>query len=72
MAEKTVNDIPRELRPLYTKGSEALLRDNFDYAIDLFGQVLQREPANFEVRKALRNAQQRKAGGGGEIGRAHV
>jgi len=65
MAEKTVNEIPRDLRPLYTKGSEALLRDNFDYAIDLFSQVLQREPGIFDVRKALRNAQQRKAGGGG-------
>ncbi|PWU08513.1 MAG: hypothetical protein C5B50_29465 [Verrucomicrobia bacterium] len=64
MSEKTVNEIPRDLRPLYTKGSEALLRDNFDYAIDLFNQVLQREPSIFDVRKALRNAQQRKAGGG--------
>src|SRR5262252_1864151 len=64
MAEKTVNDLPRELRVLYTKGKEALMRDNFDYAIDLFNQILVREPTNFDCRKALREAQQGKAGEG--------
>jgi tetratricopeptide (TPR) repeat protein len=65
MAEKTLNDLPRDLRGLFTKGSDALQRDNFDYAIDLFTQILAREPAQFEVRKALRTAQIRKAGSGG-------
>jgi len=65
MAEKGLNDLPRELRVLFTKGSEALQRDNFDYAIDLFNQVLAKAPAVFECRKALRTAQQRKAGEGG-------
>jgi tetratricopeptide (TPR) repeat protein len=64
MAEKTVNDLPRDLRMLYTKGTDALRRDNFDYAIDLFNQVLAREPGLYECRKALRTAQARKAGGG--------
>ncbi len=64
MAEKSLNDLPRELRGLFTKGHEASQRDNFDYAIDLFNQVLAREPAMYEVRKALRSAQIRKAGGG--------
>jgi tetratricopeptide (TPR) repeat protein len=63
MAEKSVNDLPRELRPLFTKGSEALARDNYDYAIELFTQILAREPAIFDVRKALREAQLRKTGG---------
>jgi len=65
MAEKGLNDLPRDLRVLFTRGSDALQRDNFDYAIDLFNQVLAREPALYEGRKALRTAQHRKAGGRG-------
>ncbi len=65
MAEKGLNELPRELRVLYTKGSEALQRDNFDYAIDLFNQVLAKAPAVLDARKALRTAQQRKAGNSG-------
>jgi tetratricopeptide (TPR) repeat protein len=64
MPEKTINDIPRELRPLFTKGNDALARENFDYAIALFTQVLSREPAIFECRKALRSAQQGKTNAG--------
>ena len=64
MSEKSINDIPREVRPLFTKGNDALARDNFDYAIDLFTQVLARDPAIFDVRKALRRAQQGKAAAG--------
>lgn len=62
MAEKSLASLPRELRMLYTKGFEAMQRDNFDYAADLFTQVLGRDPSYFEVRKALRVAQSRKAG----------
>lgn len=61
MPEKTVNDIPREVRPLFTKGNDALARENFDYAIDLLTQVLTRAPEVFDVRKALRKAQMGKA-----------
>ena len=67
MPEKSVNDIPREIRPLFTKGNDALARENYDYAIDLFSQVLNRAPEVVDVRKALRKAQQGKAAakGGG-------
>jgi len=65
MPEKTANQIPRDLRVMFTKGHDALRRDNFEYAIDLFFQVLVREPAFFECRKALRAAQRGKSGGGG-------
>ena len=64
MAEKTVNEISRDVRLIYTKGTEAMQRDNTDYAIDLFCQVLTKEPGFFECRKALRAAQFKKAGGG--------
>ena len=65
MAEKNINEISRDLRVLFTKGNEAAQRENLDYAIALFNQVLEREPGFFECRKALREAQFRKAGDGG-------
>ncbi len=65
MAEKSINEITRDVRVILTKGQDALQRDNFDYAIDLFNQVLVREPGLHEVRKLLRAAQLKKAGGGG-------
>jgi len=65
MAEKTVNEVSREARLLFTKGSEAAQRDNTDYAISLFNQVLEKEPAFYDCRKALREAQLKKAGSGG-------
>ncbi|HVM47314.1 MAG TPA: hypothetical protein VMU04_04765, partial [Candidatus Acidoferrum sp.] len=64
MAEKSINELPRDLRGLYTKGNDALQRENYDYAIDLFNQILARDPAQIEVRKALRSAQIKKAGAG--------
>ncbi|HUZ07855.1 MAG TPA: hypothetical protein VMV89_10265 [Candidatus Paceibacterota bacterium] len=65
MAEKNINDISRDARTLFTKAAEAAQRQNTDYAIDLFSQVLQREPAFYAGRKALRAEQFKKAGGGG-------
>jgi tetratricopeptide (TPR) repeat protein len=65
MAEKSLNELPRELRMLFTKGSDALQRENLDYAIDLFNQILAKEPGMYDCRKALRTAQMLKAGKGG-------
>lgn len=64
MPEKDLNDIPREIRLLIARANDALSRENFDYAIDLFCQVLRREPGLFECRRALRTAQRQKARGG--------
>ena len=64
MAEKSLNELPRELRLLFTKGNDALQRENFDYAMDLFCQVLAKEPGLYDCRKALRQAQFRKNGEG--------
>ena len=63
MPEKSLNEIPRDLRELYQKGTQALERQNFDYAIAILNQVLQREPGFLDGRKALRAAQFKKAGG---------
>jgi tetratricopeptide (TPR) repeat protein len=65
MAEKNLNEIARDARSLFNRGMEALERDNFDYAIALLNQVLVTEPGFFDCRKALRDAQFRKAGTGG-------
>jgi len=63
MAEKSLTQLPPDLRRLVTKGDEAAKRDNFDYAIALYSQVLQKQPGCFDVRKALRTVQFGKAGG---------
>lgn len=65
MAEKNINEISRDARTLFAKAAEAAQRQNSDYAIDLFNQVLQREPEFYAGRKALRTEQFKKAGGGG-------
>lgn len=62
MAEKSISEISRDARVLFTKANEALQRENVDYAIALFNQVLEKEPAFFECRKVLRATQFRKAG----------
>lgn len=63
MPEKTLNEIPRDLRELFQKGATAIQRQNYDYAIAIFQQVLQREPAFLECRQSLRAAQIKKTGG---------
>src|SRR6516164_8692269 len=65
MAEKNINEISRDARVLLNKANEAAQRENFDYAIALYNQVLEKEPGFFEGRKALREMQLRNAGGGG-------
>jgi len=65
MAEKDINEISGDLRRIYNKANEASQRENFDYAIALFNQVLDKEPTFFECRKALREAQFKKAGDSG-------
>ncbi|MGO8838247.1 MAG: tetratricopeptide repeat protein [Limisphaerales bacterium] len=65
MAEKSINEVNREARLLFVKANEAAQRENLDYAITLFNQVLEKEPAFLDCRKALRAAQFQKAGGKG-------
>ncbi len=62
MPEIGLMGLPSELRRLHTKGMEALQRDNFEYAIELFTQVLRGSPNCIDVRRALRHAQVGKAG----------
>ena len=63
MAEKTMDRIPREVRLSYNRATEALQRQNYDYAITLLQQILEKEPGLYDCRHALRAAQLGKAGG---------
>jgi len=67
MAEKTLVEIPVAQRELFDKGLAALQKNNLDYAVTLFVQVLKVEPAFYQCREALRAAQHKRAGnrGGG-------
>lgn len=65
MPEKTVQDVPRVIRELYEKGTAALMKQNYGYAISIFNQVLEKEPGFYACREALRAAQFKKSGGGG-------
>jgi tetratricopeptide (TPR) repeat protein len=67
MPEKAINEISADARRLYTKANEAAQRENGDYAIALYCQVLEKEPGFLECRKLLRAEQHKKAAksGGG-------
>lgn len=62
MSEKSLQEIPRVWREQYEKGLMAFQRNNLDYAISILTQVLEKEPAFFECRQALRATQFKKAG----------
>jgi tetratricopeptide (TPR) repeat protein len=53
------------LREQWEKGKMALERHNDEYAVAIFNQALEKEPAFYECREALRVAQSRKAGRSG-------
>ena len=61
MPDKLINEIPPDMRRLYTKAGEAAMRENPDYAITLYCQILEKEPAFFDCRRALRVEQAKKA-----------
>jgi tetratricopeptide (TPR) repeat protein len=65
MPAKTLNELSRDLRMLHTRGFEAFQRENYDYAIEMFSQILIKEPYVFEIRKTLRAAQVAKSGKAG-------
>lgn len=57
MPEVEITDVSRALRDLYEKGKAAFAKNNFDYAIALFDQVLRKEPGFYACREALRASQ---------------
>src|SRR5688500_10213152 len=65
MPEKSLAELPRDLRELYDRGNAALQKKNYDYAIAIYNQVLAKEPGFYPCREALRACQLAKAGSGG-------
>ena len=63
MSEIPASQLPPDTRRIYTKAVEAAQRENDDYALALFCQILEKEPGFFECRKALRVVQARKSAG---------
>ena len=68
MAEKMANDLLPFWKEQYQKGRIALDKKNYDYAIMLFNQLLDKEPGCVECRQALRITQFRKSEEGGSKG----
>src|SRR6266511_3389950 len=68
MPEKSLNAVASRARHFYDRGSAALQRQNYDYAIEMFGQALQIEPGFYDCREALRAAQSKRSGAGGSGG----
>jgi len=62
MAEKSLTEMPVALRELFDKGKAALHKGNYDYAIALFTDVLNKEPGFVACREALRKTQIEKKG----------
>jgi tetratricopeptide (TPR) repeat protein len=65
MPEKSFNEVPRVERELFEKGIAAVQRNNLDYALVIFNQILSKQPGFYECREHLRLAQRKKAGSGG-------
>jgi len=65
MPEKSLMEIPRALREQYDKGKAAYDRQNYDYALAILSQVLQKEPGFFDCRQTLRASQYKKSGASG-------
>ncbi|HIG30747.1 MAG TPA: tetratricopeptide repeat protein [Verrucomicrobiales bacterium] len=61
MAEKTYREIRGATRDLFERGKAAVQKNNWDYALTIFNQVLSDEPSFFEGREELRKAQFLKA-----------
>jgi tetratricopeptide (TPR) repeat protein len=62
MVEKSIDEVAPAWRERYHQGTAALHRQNLDYAITIFSQILEQEPGFYDCREALRVAQFKKAG----------
>ena len=60
MPEKDHTSVGGEVRQLWEKGYDALEKKNYDYAMILLAEALEKEPAFFDCRMALRAAQIKK------------
>lgn len=60
MAEKTISEVSPTACGQFRKGSAALEKANWDYAIEILKELLRQEPGFFDARMALHAAQIKK------------
>lgn len=56
MPEKKASDIIGKHRVNYDRAIQAIKKENYDYAIELLGDLIKKEPTNLDVRMNLRRA----------------
>ena len=61
MAVVTIEQVPKKARDLYNRASDAMRKDNADYAIEMLIATLDQEPNLLEARRLLRIAEIKKA-----------
>ena len=61
MAENKASDVIGNLRINYDRGVQAIKRENYDYAIELLSDLLNKDPSNVDVRFNLREAARAKS-----------
>lgn len=64
MEIKNIGDISSELLALYKRATEAIKKNNIEYAIDLLKLVVLREPAFLQARQDLRSIERQKGASG--------
>tara|TARA_B100000959_G_C14945851_1_gene609859 strand:- start:448 stop:1800 length:1353 start_codon:yes stop_codon:yes gene_type:complete len=69
MPEKDHTSVGGEVRQLWEKGYDTLEKKNFDYAMVLLAEAVEKEPAFFDCRMALRAAQMKKHENAGRLGK---
>ena len=67
MPEKDHTSVGGEVRQLWEKGHDTLEKKNYDYAMVLLAEALEKEPAFFDCRMHLRAAQIKKHENAGRI-----
>ena len=67
MPEKDYTSVGGEVRQLWEKGYECLEKKNYNYAMELLSMALEKEPAFFDCRMALRAAQVKKHENAGRL-----
>jgi tetratricopeptide (TPR) repeat protein len=60
MSEAADARLAHKAKALFAHGNDAAMKNNLDYAIDLYGQALKLDPGNLTFRQALRVAERRR------------
>ncbi len=61
MPEKNLNEVSSRARDFYQRGTAAMHKENYDYAVEMFLEALKLEPGFYACREVLRGVQLKKA-----------